>query len=226
MLTSHRTRILAVVTAAALTLTACGGDDAADTAAQAGSTESTGGAVLHDGDGNAADGDGNADGRGDKGAKVGSKAGSGAEGSGSGDGEVPQVGNPLEGDLQIEKQEPVDGEAAGEQDAAEITAVIDSYFGALGNPDTKVSDLAGTIIDNSCSAVLDAAGGPEEIRNAYSVDATLGEAGMPGGTHTVEDVRVDGDNASAFVNLTMGGAQESNYVRLVREDGRWLMCDS
>lgn len=225
MLTSHRTRILAVVTAAALTLTACGGDDAADTAAQAGSTESTGGAVLHDGDGNAADGDGNADGRDDKGAKVGSKAGSGAEASGSGDGEAPQVDGSAVKDLRVEKQDPVDGEAAGEQDAAEITAVIDSYYGPLGDPDTKVSDLVGTLIDNTCSASLDAAGGPEAIREAYSVDTSLGEAGAPTGAHTVEDVRVDGDNASALVNLTLGDAQESNYVRLVREDGRWLMCD-
>ena len=226
MLTSHRTRILAVVTAAALTLTACGGDDEADTAAQAGSTESADGAVLHDGDGNAADGDGNTDGRGDKGAKVGSKAGSGAEGSGSGDGEAPQVDGSMVNDLRVEKQDPVDGEVAGEQDAAEITAVVDSYFGPLGDPDTKLSDLAGTIIDNTCSASLDATGGPEAIREAYSVDVSLGEAGMHGGTHTVEDVRVDGDNASALVNLTLGNAQDSNYVRLVREDGRWLMCDS
>ena len=222
MFTSHRTKILAVVTAAALTLTACGSDDDADSSAQGGSNSGSGGAVLHDGDGADNGGDGTSDG---KDGKDGGKDGSGSQGSDSGDGDAPQVDNPLENGLQIKEQEPVDGEAAGEEDASEINGVLDGFYDRLGNPDTMVSDLTNYMVDNTCSAVIEEAGGREAIQNSYTADAPIGQAGMVASTHSVEDIRVDGDSASAYVTVNANGQEESNTVRLVRENNRWTMCD-
>lgn len=214
-----RRATLAAVAAGSLVLAACGSDDDSDSSADssaAGTAHSS--ATASHGAGSSA------------------AATSGAPASGS---EKPgKPGDPSEpgrpgdpGHPGADPQHPDGGDgarpdggapapAADGDDAAAITAVV------RGMADQRSqADFDQYTLDNYCAAYIDSRGGRDALQG--EVDRTRADDHDVNAQITVDsvdDIRVDGDHATAVTNGTVNGQPSSSPATYQREDGAWKIC--
>jgi hypothetical protein len=122
---------------------------------------------------------------------------------------------------------PAAGAAANQDDAAEITALVRGF-----GEDKLYRDYYRYTIDKTCNADLDQMGGRENLQQDNSGE--LGDkmasevmSDMYGGLpqiHGVNDIRVDGDRATANIDATENGNRKTTPKNYVREDGQWRTC--
>ncbi|KAA8722633.1 hypothetical protein [Corynebacterium spheniscorum] len=122
----------------------------------------------------------------------------------------------------VQQPDPVDGAAASAQDEQEITNLVTGILNA-----STVREWSTYIPNNSCAAVrqefdaqgLDAANLPD-----MPLDQMPGWAEAAPRIDAVNDIRVNGDQASAQVTSTSRGETTTGTMRFSREGGRWLFC--
>lgn len=119
------------------------------------------------------------------------------------------------------------GAPANQDDAAEITALVRGF-----GEDKLYRDYYRYTIDKTCNADLDQMGGRENLQQDNSgelgdkmASEVMGEmyGGLPQ-IHGVNDIRVDGDRASANIDATENGNRKTTPKNYVREDGQWRTC--
>lgn len=139
---------------------------------------------------------------------------------------APQMNDPFAaGQLAYEEATPVQGGGpANEADRAEIEGLV----GGIYNTETFHQFLR-YVPENACSAVIEANGGPAALDLAEIPDMPLSQ--LPGYAESnahiqsIEDVRVEGDQASAVVTAVSNGQAETQTQRFLKEDGRWKFCN-
>ena len=139
---------------------------------------------------------------------------------------APQMTDPFAaGQLAYEEATPVQGGGpANEADRAEIEGLV----GGIYNTETFHQFLR-YVPENACSAVIEANGGPAALDLAEIPDMPLSQ--LPGYAESnahiqsIEDVRVEGDQASAVVTAVSNGQAETQTQRFLKEDGRWKFCN-
>lgn len=137
---------------------------------------------------------------------------------------APQAEDPLLGEL-YQEPDPVQGGAnASDADRAEIDGLVRGMY----QVDTFHQFLR-YIPENTCNELVAAQGGAAAMDLAGVPDQPLNQwdyyvAAEPHIT-SVEDVRVEGDRASAVVTAVSAGQAETRTQRYLREDGRWKFCN-
>ena len=137
---------------------------------------------------------------------------------------APQAEDPLLGEL-YQEPDPVQGGAnASDADRAEIDGLVRGMY----QVDTFHQFLR-YIPENTCNELVAAQGGATAMDLAGVPDQPLNQwdyyvAAEPHIT-SVEDVRVEGDRASAVVTAVSAGQAETRTQRYLREDGRWKFCN-
>lgn len=121
--------------------------------------------------------------------------------------------------------EPVEGGVtASDADRAEIDGLVRGIY----TMDTFHQFLR-YIPENTCNEVLAAQGGAEAMDLTGIPDQPLNQWDyyLQAEPHIagVEDVRVEGDRASAVVTAVSAGQSETRTQRYLREDGRWKFCN-
>ncbi|QGU04965.1 hypothetical protein [Corynebacterium comes] len=137
---------------------------------------------------------------------------------------APPAEDPLLGEL-YEEPEPVQGGAtASEADRAAIDGLVRGMY-QVGT----FHQFLRYIPENTCNELVAAQGGPAALDLAGVPDQPLNQwdyyvAAEPH-IASVNDVRVEGDNASAVVTAVSAGQSETRTQRYLREDGRWKFCN-
>ena len=145
------------------------------------------------------------------------------------------VVNPFEeGALPTVEIKPIEGDQAGEADVRAMTETMNRIY----NPADIVS-WSRVIMDNSCQKVVDqtdqelAARGTNldqteaQMRQALNAQRAAGQPvpPVPKTQTSLDDVRVNGDTASATVTVNTNGRTESGVQRFARENGQWKVCN-
>lgn len=233
MITAKKS-IIALALVAPLSLAACSSDENTD----AGSTTVTsanGAAPAGEGNANDAQKDAAA-------ASSGAAAPSAAEqqdgdAAGPQTGDQPEAGadgqtpetlvNPFDGEnnpLQGDNAQPLEtGGAADEATINEIRALNEGLYNT-----TTLRQFSKYIPDHTCKRVLDQ---QEENLAEYDYNQipdfpmdNLGVNWSQTNVDSVQDVKVDGNVASATVVVNSPNGQESSTMRFEREDGAWKYC--
>lgn len=118
---------------------------------------------------------------------------------------------------------PVEGAAASPEDAQAIDALVRG-----ANDQASVRDFLLYMPNNACSALVEANGGIESMTNMVALspeqEAILSEQRAT--VTAVDDIRVNGDTASAMVTSTdPNGQANATTIRFLRENGRWTFCN-
>ncbi|WP_312978129.1 hypothetical protein [Corynebacterium sp.] len=207
------TAVLAGVVAATLGLAACGSDDADGDAA--GSTTSSSSSAASTS------------------AKKSSEASETPEASESAEPGPSESAEPAPDDQQEgdrgEGEPPADapaGNAANGDDAAQITALERGFA-----EDRPYGEYLKYTYEHTCNADLDQmVGGREAAMQDAEANGELGQkqASEVMGTlpviHGVNDIRVDGDHATANLDQSMNDNRQTLPKNYVREDGQWRTC--
>ncbi|AHI04268.1 nuclear transport factor 2 family protein [Corynebacterium falsenii] len=113
--------------------------------------------------------------------------------------------------------------SASQKDKEEITNLVLT----LGQGSKNAAEFNNQLIDNSCKAYIDSKGGEEAARQSANAVQDAGSfndiARVPKFT-SVDDITVNGDQATAVVHAEQGGQSFSQKMNFTREDGRWKMC--
>lgn len=113
--------------------------------------------------------------------------------------------------------------SAPQKDKEEITNLVLT----LGQGSKNAAEFNNQLIDNSCKAYIDSKGGEEAARQSANAVQDAGSfndiARVPKFT-SVDDITVNGDQATAVVHAEQGGQSFSQKMNFTREDGRWKMC--
>ncbi|RNE49458.1 hypothetical protein C5L39_03630 [Corynebacterium alimapuense] len=139
---------------------------------------------------------------------------------------APEVDVPLaEGSPTYDEAAPIEsGSQASEADRAEIEALIQGIYQSA-----TIHEFISYIPQNSCRAVLEANGGEASLDLTGIADMPLNEypAFVEAQPHvaSIEDVQVNGDQASAVVTAVSSGQAETRTQRFLREDGQWTFCN-
>ena len=137
---------------------------------------------------------------------------------------APPTTDPLLGELYQEPEPVQGGTAASEADRAEIDGLVRGIY----EVDTFHQFLR-YIPENTCNEVVAAQGGAAAMDLAGIPDQPLAEwdyyATAQPHIASVDDVRVEGDRASAVVTAVSAGQSETRTQRYLREDGRWKFCN-
>lgn len=216
-----RRATLAAVTAGSLVLVACGSDDDSDrstasAAAQSGAAGSTGASASGAAGSTAASGSeapgdpSDAEHPGEDPAASEHRDG-GDNGDTEGDDRGGDGGGSREGGARA---------AASGDDAAQITGVVRG----MADQQTQ-ADFNQYTLDNYCAAYIDGHGGRDALQGEVDrlrtdnreVDARVM-------VDSVDDIRVDGDRATAVTNGTVNGEPSSSSATYQREDGAWKIC--
>lgn len=140
--------------------------------------------------------------------------------------DAPQVDVPLaEGSPTYDEAAPIEsGSPASEADRAEIEALIQGIYQS-----TTIHEFISYVPQNSCRAVFEANGGEASLDLTGIADMPLNEypAFVEAQPHveSIEDVQVNGDQASAVVTAVSSGQAETRTQRFLREDGQWTFCN-
>lgn len=125
---------------------------------------------------------------------------------------------------------PAQGQAAPVQGRPGTPQEVEAITAMLRQPESKTTmrSYMESIVNNMCSEMINANGGPEAFRLNEFPDFQLKDLPEYQSTKAtvtkVSDVRVDGINASANVTTTKAnGESETNTMRLRNENG-WKMC--
>ena len=253
-LTPAKKSLIAVALVAPLTLTACGdkGEEVADAASSAVKTTTTTkakeGETSEDKD--KKEGEEKKEGE-DKDKKEGEekKEGEGqdpkpeGEEAPAGEGADQTLANPFEngGDpfKDMPKAEPVQGEAASQEDVDGINNLVRGLYDT-----TTMRQFIKYLPDHACAEVrnnpesglnnIDYNQVPDipinQLRDMVAASGQ-GDAGMEGfnwdqtGVESINDVVVNGDDASATVNVNTSKGLDSSTMRFKRENGNWTFCN-
>ena len=136
----------------------------------------------------------------------------------------PAPVDPVLDDL-YEEPAPVEGgQAAGEPDRAEIEQLVRGIYEV-----ETFHQFLRYVPENTCNELLAAQGGPQAMDLAGIPDQPLHEwdvyAAAQPHIASVEDVRVEGNRASAVVTAVSAGQSETRTQRYLHEDGRWKYCN-
>lgn len=159
------------------------------------------------------------------------------------EGEAPEsVTNPFEngGDpfKDMPKAEPVQGEAASQEDVDGINNLVRGLYDT-----TTMRQFIKYLPDHACAEVrnnpesglnnIDYNQVPDipinQLRDMVAASGQ-GDAGMEGfnwdqtGVESINDVVVNGDDASATVNVNTNKGVDSSTMRFKRENGNWTFC--
>lgn len=137
---------------------------------------------------------------------------------------APPTTDPLLGELYQEPEPVQGGTAASEADRAEIDGLVRGIY-EVGT----FHQFLRYIPENTCNEVVAAQGGTAAMDLAGIPDQPLAEwdyyATAQPHIAAVDDVRVEGDRASAVVTAVSAGQSETRTQRYLREDGRWKFCN-
>ncbi|WP_342320008.1 hypothetical protein [Corynebacterium mayonis] len=223
MLIPARTIVaLSTVTVLSLGLAACGSDEegtsgALSTAARAsGAAEASEVNSVGEENKNGADKDGDND----KEAESGEQGGSGA---------AQTLTNPFAENMTVPNHEPLQGGSpASDADREEIRQTV---YNAMNPP--SYDQWTRVLLENSCSKIGDpvreemARSGLtlEQLEQTARTHEANGQAiTLPRSEIAVDDVRVDGNRASASVTSTNEYGSDTLTQIFEREDGRWKIC--
>ena len=139
---------------------------------------------------------------------------------------APQINDPFAaGQLAYEEATPVEGGGpASEADRAEIEGLVGGIYESQ-----TFHQFLRYVPENACSAVIEANGGPAALDLGDIPDMPLSQ--LPGYAESnahiqsIDDVRVEGDQASAVVTAVSNGQAETQTQRFLKEDGRWKFCN-
>lgn len=137
---------------------------------------------------------------------------------------APPVSDPLLDELYQEPEPVTGGQAAGDADRAEIEQLVRGIY----EVDTFHQFLR-YVPENTCNELLAAQGGPQAMDLTGIPDQPLHQwdvyAASQPYIESVNDVRVEGDRASAVVTAVSAGQAETRTQRYLHEDGRWKFCN-
>lgn len=147
----------------------------------------------------------------------------GAAGGAAGADAMAQAQNPLgEG---AQPQPPVEGgHAASPEDAAAIDGLVNGIYDS-----TNFRQFVTYIPDNTCQKVLQEQGGELNAADFNQIpEIPMAEVAGPEwntvGVQSIDDLQVNGDQASAVVNVETGEGIDSSMMRFQRENGKWTFC--
>lgn len=132
--------------------------------------------------------------------------------------------NPLEGgQLPTAQVEPLQtGQSGTAEDAAQIKANLSEIYNQ-----TTVQGMTNALVNNTCARVLEENGGAQ-VFDLGGQDVSLAELGVDTSQNYVRDVRdvkIDGNRASATVEVqTQQGTDTATQI-FQNEGGRWKMCN-
>ncbi|MCQ9342322.1 hypothetical protein [Corynebacterium kozikiae] len=131
------------------------------------------------------------------------------------------AGDALLNELGVAPMAAVDGPQASAEDAQAIDALVRS-----SNNINNARDFILYVPNNACAALIEANGGYEAVTNLPGLTPQIeAEVLARRGTVTaVEDIRVNGDTASALVTSDQNGTPTTTTLRFLRENGRWTFC--
>lgn len=212
------TGAVAVTLATTLGLSACGSDDDADEASTSTSSASSTASSSSSATSAAASSEN----------PEGSEDPEDAEGAEDADAGNPDGAEPAPEDNQDGDNNAAGaaGAAAGQDDAAQITALERGFA-----EDRTYSEYLRYTYEHTCNADLDqTVGGREAAMEDADANGELGQkrvsevmATLPI-IHGVNDIRVNGDRATANLDQTMNGNRQTLPKNYVREDGQWRTC--
>ncbi|EEI61954.1 MULTISPECIES: hypothetical protein [Corynebacterium] len=119
---------------------------------------------------------------------------------------------------------PVEGEPASAEDAQAIADLVQSVTWA-----PTLRAFMGNFLENTCQRVIEQAGGQGAVDLSQVPEIPLEQIPQYQETRStidaVEDITVNGNEASAWVTTTSQGNTQSGTMKFLREDGRWKMCN-
>ena len=130
----------------------------------------------------------------------------------------------LENPVPVQQLAPVDGQPASDADRAAIDQLVRSF-----NSAPTLRAYMGNVLNNTCSRVIEANGGPGAYDLSQIPDMPLSAVpeyqNANPSVDAVDDVRVQGDAASASVTSTASGKTTTGVMRFHKEQGNWKLCD-
>lgn len=119
---------------------------------------------------------------------------------------------------------PVEGEPASPEDAQAIADLVQSVTWA-----PSLRAFMGNFLDNTCQRVIEEAGGQGAVDLSQVPEIPLEQIPQYQETRStidaIEEITVNGNEASAWVTTTSQGQTQSGTMKFLREDGRWKMCN-
>lgn len=147
-----------------------------------------------------------------------------------GEEQPPTLVNPFENGMPENTNEPLaNGEEGSEDDRREM----EDTARAVLNPGS-FADWTPTILENSCKAVtepmleeLERQGmSLEQVQEASRLAEEQGQGiELPKTEVSLDDVRIDGDRASASLTAKSEHGEETSTMIFQKEDGRWKLCN-
>ncbi|MCF4006320.1 hypothetical protein L1O03_03885 [Corynebacterium uropygiale] len=119
--------------------------------------------------------------------------------------------------------DPIQGAPASAEEQQAIEGLLKGQYQV-----TTTREFAEYMLHHACQKVVDQNGGDAAFDRGEVPDLPVAQ--LPGfqgsGIQAVEDVRVDGDNASALVTSVSGNGQtHTSTMRFLRENGQWTFCN-
>lgn len=147
-----------------------------------------------------------------------------------GEEQPPTLANPFENGMPENTNEPLaNGKEGSEDDRREM----EDTARAVLNPGS-FADWTPTILENSCKAVtepmleeLERQGmSLEQVQEASRLAEEQGQGiDLPETEVSLDDVRIDGDRASASLTAKSDQGEETSTLIFQKEDGRWKLCN-
>lgn len=129
------------------------------------------------------------------------------------------------GQITFAELAPVEGgEPASEAERAEIEALLNGMYDA-----TTLHGFLGYLPANTCNELIAEQGGAAAFDLGGIPDLPM--RAIPSYVEAnpridaIEDIKVSGDTASAFVTATSGGESTTDTHRFRHEDGAWKFCN-
>ncbi|MDY5785004.1 hypothetical protein [Corynebacterium sp.] len=147
------------------------------------------------------------------------------------DAAVPTLVNPFENpEAVVPSHEPLqEGNPANDADREEMRRAVEASL----NPGSY-DRWTRVLLENSCRKVSDATMAElnrngmtlEQVEQAARAQQQAGQAiELPRTEVSIDDVRVDGNRASASITAASANGTETNTQIFEREDGRWKLCN-
>lgn len=127
----------------------------------------------------------------------------------------------LENPIQAQQLAPIEGQPASAGDKDAITNVVRSMV-----PTGTLRQFMATTVNNTCARVIEEGGGVPDLNEVpdLPLESIPDYQKAKPTVDSVEDVRVNGESASASVTHTSNGKTETGVMRFQRENGAWKMC--
>ena len=93
-------------------------------------------------------------------------------------------------------------------------------------PTGTLRQFMATTVNNTCARLIEEGGGAPDLNEVpdLPLESIPDYQKAKPTVDSVEDVRVNGESASASVTHTSNGKTETGVMRFQRENGAWKMC--